>query len=233
MNGVIVTGGLRIILAVVFCLSVLPATASEADDYLCAVYNRMPVKVDSSGDFTWKDKAAAAKRDMEVCEFVIGGMNPKFRTALYKLGQRLDGLGFQWTILSAFRDDYRQSIADGFKARVGYSLHGGSHRTGGYGDGQAVDVWLTDGFGMPLDPSDLFRVIDRIGRELGVYRPMASIDPPHLQLVGSGGSVLVAHHHQARHKVRVAHKGRHKVKVARHKNKKTRLAHARLRHKRA
>ena len=51
-------------------------------------------------------------------------MDPDFREQLYHAGRAMDAAGIRWSILSAFRDDYRQSIASGFKARTGNSLHG-------------------------------------------------------------------------------------------------------------
>src|SRR5262249_61652858 len=88
---------------------------------------------DGSGDFDWKDEAAAARLGLLTQEYVIGGMDPDFRELLYNLGHAMDAAGINWTILSAFRDDYRQGVAAGFKAHRGYSFHGGSIATGGYG----------------------------------------------------------------------------------------------------
>src|SRR5258705_9099603 len=78
-------------------------------------------------------------------EYVIGGMDPGFREQLYRAGRAMDADGIQWSMLSAFRDDYRQRLASGFKARTGNSLHGGSRRTGGYGPGRAVDITAARG----------------------------------------------------------------------------------------
>ena len=105
----------------------------EIDDYLWEVYQRAPVKKDSSGDFTWKDPAAANRMGLALQDYVIGGMDPGFREQLYNAGRAMDADGLHWSILSAFRDDYRQRLAAGFKARGGNSLHGGSRRTGGSG----------------------------------------------------------------------------------------------------
>ena len=59
-------------------------------------------------------------------EYVIGGMDPGFREQLSRAGRAMDADGIQWSMLSAFRDDYRQRLASGFKARTGNSLHGGA-----------------------------------------------------------------------------------------------------------
>ncbi len=51
-------------------------------------------------------------------------------------------------ITSAFRDDYRQSIASGRKAASDSSYHGGSRR-GGYGHGIAADLVSVKGGDSP------------------------------------------------------------------------------------
>lgn len=148
------------------------------DDYLCSVYFRMPFKVDSAGDFTWKDYRAADRLHMSVCQYAIKGMHPDLRESLYAFGQVADSLGINWSFLSAFRDDYRQSIASGFKAGPCGSMHGGSCRTKGYGDGRAADLWAPN-------PSSLFQLIDRIGHRYGLSRPMPGNDPAHVQVGGN------------------------------------------------
>ena len=86
----------------------------EVDDYLWEVYQRVPTKKDGAGDFTWKDPAAAKRVGMTLQDYVIGGMDPEFREQLYHAGKAMDAAGVQWSLLSAFRDDYRQGIATGF-----------------------------------------------------------------------------------------------------------------------
>lgn len=153
------------------------------DAYLCAVYERLVVRQDGAGDFTWKDPAAAARRGMSVCLYVVEGMHPKLRHALAALGREADAREISWSILSGFRDDYRQSIASGFKAGDCNSLHGGSCRTNGHGDGRAADLWATDG-----QPNELFKLVDTFGLKLGLYRPMQHSDPAHVQIDVSGPS---------------------------------------------
>ena len=121
-----------------------PDKLDEVDQYLWEVYQRAPVKKDGSGDFTWKDPAAAKKMGKSMPNYVIGGMDPDFKEQLYHAGRAMDAAGVQWALLSAFRDDYRQSLASGFKASMRNSLHGGSVRVGGYGHGRAVDVTSAD-----------------------------------------------------------------------------------------
>jgi hypothetical protein len=156
------------------------ATMDEVDEYLWEVYQRSPIKRDSAGDFTWKDPAAAQRFGVSMPAYVIGGMDPDFREQLYHAGRAMDAAGIRWSIMSAFRDDYRQSLAAGFKAKPGYSMHGGSARTGGYGHGQAVDIAGEDG-----DGDAVWQWIDRHGEKFGLYRPMPGADPPHIQPRGS------------------------------------------------
>jgi hypothetical protein len=163
------------------------AIMDEVDDYLWEVYQREPIKKDGAGDFTWKDPAAAKRLNMPLQNYVIGGMDPEFREALYHAGKAMDEAGIQWTLLSAFRDDYRQGIATGFKARVGNSLHGGSRATGGYGHGRAVDVIGRDG-----TSSDVWKWIDAHGAKYGIYRPIPGPDPAHVQSRGDWRKLAVA-----------------------------------------
>jgi hypothetical protein len=158
---------------------------SEVDVYLCGVYWRMPHKIDDAGDFSWKDGAAAERAGRTVCDYAINGMHPDLREALYALGRKADEASISWSILSAFRDDYRQSIASGFKASTCGSWHGGSCRTNGWGDGRAADLWIADANGYPVeDASPLLELIDKLGPALGLARPLPGSDPPHVQLGG-------------------------------------------------
>src|SRR5262249_46934659 len=151
----------------------------EIDDYLWEVYQRQPIKKDSTGDFSWKDPAAAKRMGLSLEDYVIGGMDVKFRERLYRAGRAMDAEGIQWSMLSAFRDDYRQRIASGFKASGGNSLHGGSRATGGYGNGRAVDIINAEG-----NHSTVWRWVDRNGRKFGLSRPMPGADPAHIQAGG-------------------------------------------------
>jgi hypothetical protein len=152
----------------------------EVSQYLWEVYQRLPNKKDGSGDFTWKDPAAAKRVGMALPKYVISGMDADFREQLYHAGKAMDAAGVPWAILSAFRDDYRQHIASGIKASGGNSLHGGSRRTGGFGHGQAVDVAAADGTEM----SDVWHWIDAHGAKYGLFRPMPGYDPAHIQSRG-------------------------------------------------
>jgi hypothetical protein len=152
----------------------------EVNQYLWTVYERSAIKRDGSGDFTWKDVAAAARLGMSLGDYVIRGMDPDFRELLYRAGLAMDAAGIRWTILSGFRDDYRQGLASGYKARIDNSLHGGSAATGGYGHGCAVDI------ADPDHKSDtLWKWLDAnatqvVGLDLGLQRPFPGYDPAHV-----------------------------------------------------
>jgi hypothetical protein len=155
-------------------------TMEEVNQYLWTVYERSVVKRDGSGDFTWKDVAAAARLGVSLGDYVIRGMEPDFRELLYRAGLAMDAAGVRWTILSAFRDDYRQGLASGYKARIDNSLHGGTAATGGYGHGCAVDIadpdHKSDTLWKWLDANDA----QVVGLDLGLQRPFPGYDPAHV-----------------------------------------------------
>ena len=151
--------------------------ADVVRQYLWDVYERASAKLDSHGDFTWKDEAAAARLGLSTEEYVVGGMDPDFREQLFAAGRAMDAAGINWTLLSAFRDDYRQDLAVGFKAQTGNSFHGGSVATGGYGHGCAVDIASTDG----LSNAAVWNWLDQHGEQFGLRRPLRQIDPAHIQ----------------------------------------------------
>lgn len=162
---------------------------NEVDQYLWGVYERSRTKADAHGDFTWKDVAAAGRMGLDPEKYVIGGMDRDFRELLFHLRHALDADGIDWTILSGFRDDYRQSIAAGFKAHDENSFHGGSIATGGYGHGCAVDIASANGAASnPI----LWQWLDQFGERFAVHRPMPQIDPAHLQPFGSWHQVAAA-----------------------------------------
>jgi hypothetical protein len=159
----------------------------EVDAYLWEVYQRKTTKSDSSGDFTWKDPAAAKHANMSMQEYVIRGMDADFREQLYHAGRAMDGQGINWSMLSAFRDDYRQNLASGFKAHVGNSKHGGSRAVGGYGHGQAIDITTADG-----DSDVVWHWVDAHGAKYGLHRPIPGPDPAHVQPTAKWHEIAVA-----------------------------------------
>ena len=156
------------------------AHLGEVGQYLWEVYKRAPIKSDRTGNFTWKDPEAAKRLGMSTPEYVIGGMDADFREQLYHAGKAMDEAGIKWTILSAFRDDYRQSLAAGYRAGVRNSLHGGSVRTGGYGRGRAVDVASEND-----DVESVWKWFDAHGARFGLHRPMKVADAGHVQPQGA------------------------------------------------
>jgi len=88
-------------------------------------------------------------------------------------------------ITSAFRDDYRQSIASGNKAASDSSFHGGSRR-GGYGHGLAIDLVSVKGqtrLQRFAASEELWKWVDAHETELGVGRPYLDRDPPHVAAI--------------------------------------------------
>jgi hypothetical protein len=134
------------------------------------------------GDFTWKDPIAAQRAGMSLKDYVIGGMEPGFKVKLYGALRAMDHAGLMPGITSAFRDDYRQSIASGNKAASDSSYHGGSRR-GGYGYGLAADLVSVKGqtrFERYVSSQELWKWIDAHEKELGIGRPYLNRDPPHV-----------------------------------------------------
>jgi hypothetical protein len=134
------------------------------------------------GDFTWKDPIAAQRFGMSVETYVIGGMDRSFKLKLYYALRAMDDAGLMPGISSAFRDDYRQSIAVGNKAASDSSYHGGSRR-GGYGHGLAADLVSVKGetrLQRYASSKELWQWIDAHEKELGIGRPYLDRDPPHV-----------------------------------------------------
>jgi hypothetical protein len=133
-------------------------------------------------DFTWKDPKAAERADMPMIEYVIGGMDTTFKFKLFYMLQAAENAGLQPGITSAFRDDYRQSIASGLKAATGKSYHGGSTR-GGYGHGMAADIVSVNGADRAerrIATASFWKWVDANGKRYGIGRPYLGHDPPHV-----------------------------------------------------
>ena len=179
------------------------------DEYLWSVYQRAPkedtikvverrkvtVEVDGKArtiskefttlvdeDFTWKDPKAAEKAGISLKEYVIGGMDRDFKLKLYYALRAMDDAGLSPGITSAFRDDYRQSLASGLKAATNRSFHGGSLR-GGYGHGLAADIVSVNGETRAqrfISSESLWKWIDAHGKDFGIGRPYLDKDPAHV-----------------------------------------------------
>jgi hypothetical protein len=113
--------------------------------------------------------------------------DPDLRELLYRAGLALDAAGIHWTILSAFRDDYRQNLVSGFKAHTDNSLHGGSVATGGYGHGCAVDITDADG-----NSDTPWQWLDAHSARIGLQRLLPHADPAHVQPRGAWHELAVA-----------------------------------------
>jgi hypothetical protein len=145
-------------------------------------------------DFTWKDPKAAEKTGMPMVDYVIGGMDRSFRLKLFHTLHAAEEAGLSPGITSAFRDDYRQSLASGLKAATDRSYHGGSFR-GGYGHGLAADVVSVKGATQAerwIATESLWKWIDAHGEEFGIGRPYLDRDPPHVAPID--GQEYAAHH---------------------------------------
>lgn len=133
-------------------------------------------------DFTWKDPKAADRTGMSMMDYVIGGMDRSFKMKLFHALHAAEAAGLQPGITSAFRDDYRQSIASGLKAASDRSYHGGSFR-GGYGHGLAADIVSVNGSTRAkrwVSTEALWKWVDANGKQFGIGRPYLDRDPPHV-----------------------------------------------------
>ena len=147
-------------------------------------------------DFAWKDPKAAEKAGVPMMDYVIGGMDRSFKLKLFHMLYAAEEVGLSPGITSAFRDDYRQSIASGLKAATDRSYHGGSFR-GGYGHGLAADVVSVKGeteAQRSISTDALWKWIDAHGKEFGIGRPYLDRDPPHLAPID--GKEYAAHHRE-------------------------------------
>ena len=133
-------------------------------------------------DFGWKDPKAADHAGMSMMDYVIGGMDKSFKQKLFRTLLAAEAAGLSPGITSAFRDDYRQSIASGLKAASDRSYHGGSTR-GGYGHGMAADIVSAQGNNRAqrwVSTEVLWKWVDANGKALGIGRPYLGRDPPHV-----------------------------------------------------
>ena len=145
-------------------------------------------------DFGWKDPKAAERAGMSMMDYVIGGMDRDFKLELFHMLHAAEQAGLSPGITSAFRDDYRQSIASGLKAANDRSYHGGSSR-GGYGHGLAADIVSVNGANRAqrmASSETLWKWIDVHGKESGIGRPYLDRDPPHVAPID--GKEYADHH---------------------------------------
>jgi hypothetical protein len=166
-------------------------------------------------DFGWKDPKAAEHAGMPMMDYVIGGMDRSFKRKLFRALLAAEAAGLSPGITSAFRDDYRQSIASGLKAASDRSYHGGSMR-GGYGHGMAADIVSTKGDNRAqrwVSTEVLWKWVDANGKALGIGRPYLDRDPPHVGPID--GQEYISRRGTADHKEAANVKSR-KVRTAAH-----------------
>jgi hypothetical protein len=172
-------------------------------------------------DFSWKDPKAAQKASMSMPDYVVGGMDRDFKVKLFYMLHAAEQAGLSPGITSAFRDDYRQSIASGLKAASNRSYHGGSLR-GGYGHGLAADIVSVNGATRAqrtISSQALWKWVDANGKDFGIGRPYLDRDPPH---VGPIDGQEYADKHPKAEK-------RAKATVKKHRRSKSRIASAHAR----
>lgn len=158
-------------------------------------------------DFSWKDPKAAEKAGMSMMDYVIGGVDHDFKMRLFRMLHAAEEAGLAPGITSAFRDDYRQSIASGLKAANDRSYHGGSFR-GGYGHGLAADVVSVNGATRAERQASteiFWKWIDIHGPEFGIGRPYLDRDPPHVAPID--GQEYADHNPKARQAAARARRG--------------------------
>jgi hypothetical protein len=149
-------------------------------------------------DFAWKDPKAAEKAGMPMMDYVIGGVDRSFRLRLFQALHASEAAGLSPGITSAFRDDYRQSLASGLRAATNRSYHGGSFR-GGYGHGLAADVVSVKGGTRDerwASSEVLWKWIDEHGKEFGIGRPYLDRDPAHMAPID--GKEYADHHRETK-----------------------------------
>jgi hypothetical protein len=163
-------------------------------------------------DFAWKDPKAAEHVGMPMADYVIGGVDRDFKLKLFHMLHAAEEAGLSPGITSAFRDDYRQSIASGLKAANDRSYHGGSFR-GGYGHGLAADIVSVNGATRAqrlASTQTLWSWIDAHGKEFGIGRPYLDRDPPHVAPID--GKEYADHHSKIKARLtRLAAKLHHRI----------------------
>jgi hypothetical protein len=124
-------------------------------------------------------------------------MDREFKLKLYSALRAMDDAGLAPGITSAFRDDYRQSLASGLKAAINRSFHGGSLR-GGYGHGLAADIVSVKGETRAqrfISSESVWKWIDAHGKDFGIGRPYLDKDPAHVAPID--GKEYADHHRAA------------------------------------
>jgi hypothetical protein len=150
------------------------------DEYLWSYTNGRPKSTRTKKLSEPRRRSQSA--GMSLKDYVIGGLDRGFKLKLYRALRAMDDAGLMPGITSAFRDDYRQSIASGNKAASDSSYHGGSRR-GGYGHALAADIVSVKGetrLQRFASSEELWKWVDAHEKELEIGRPYLDRDPPHV-----------------------------------------------------
>lgn len=155
-------------------------TPVDTDAYLFERYERATL-IDNSGAYRWKDEEAARARGMGLKQYVIGGLEPRFKKSLRRIIEAMELRNIVVSFNSGYRDALRQKLVDGSKNPVNLTFHGGTRLP--YGQALAADLMG------PWGPSEKERLalarpahdfIDKHGGSFGIGRPFGSGDPPHV-----------------------------------------------------
>jgi hypothetical protein len=141
-------------------------TQQMIDTYIFGHYQMTP-KFDNTGDFTWKDVAAAKQDNKDLQSEVVGNIKSDFKLNVYKAFQAMEAAGLHPGITSGYRSNYRQSITEGFHALPGLSLHE---------QGLAMDIVGING----TSNQAIWNWIDENGQQYGIGRPYLAQDAPHI-----------------------------------------------------
>ena len=172
----------------------MPSAVRLRTDFTARELRRLAKKAKDVNQSRRLLSLAAVLNDMSRTEAaMIGGMDRRFKLKLFYTLHAAEQAGLSPGITSAFRDDYRQSIASGLRAATDRSYHGGSFRRG-YGHGLAADVVSINGATEAqrlISNESLWKWIDAHRKEFGIGRPYLDKDPPHLAPID--GKEYVAH----------------------------------------
>ncbi|NBV77554.1 hypothetical protein EBR66_05320 [bacterium] len=163
--------------------------ASVRDDYLWEAYQRSVRKIDSGGDFTWKDIAGALNARKSLRDYVIGGMSEEIRTNLYVAGKAMDAAGVPWSFLSAYRGLERPAATGKV---VASSPAKSEHYNGGYGKGNAADLggagWVS---AAERDQANkkVWKWLAQNGYKYGLEADFIDDDPAHV--ISRGNSTIL------------------------------------------
>jgi hypothetical protein len=166
------------------------------DRYLWTLYQRTPkedaIKTQDRRKVTVKKRGKLVTITKTFT--TLADEDRDFKLKLFQMLHAAERAGLSPGITSAFRDDYRQSIASGLKAANDRSYHGGSFR-GGYGHGLAADIVSVNGATRAqrlASSQTLWNWIDAHGKEFGIGRPYLDRDPPHVAPID--GKEYADHH---------------------------------------